>query len=245
MSKLKPRDVHYDLGANEFGNNAVRFIQALVAEFVGTFILLFFGVGSCTQSQEIVPVSLVFGFSLTIAVVVAGQISGGHVNPAVTIGLLVIGRITFIRAICYVIVQFCGAIFATFILSLLVSGEISQGHTILRREISAFQGMCLELAGTTVLLLVILGSVDNKKVLQPIAPFMIGLALATNCLAIGKYTGSSLNPARTMGTAILSNDFSDHWIYWVGPILGGILGAVIYVVFIEEKNGSSAVGEAV
>ncbi|VAI89103.1 unnamed protein product [Triticum turgidum subsp. durum] len=164
--------------------------KAYIAEFISTLIFVFAGVGSAIAYTKVsggapldpsglIAVAICHGFGLFVAVAIGANISGGHVNPAVTFGLALGGQITILTGIFYWVAQLLGAIVGAFLV-----------HTI--------------------------------------APIAIGFIVGANILVAGPFSGGSMNPARSFGPAVASGDFTNIWIYWAGPLIGGGLAGVVY-----------------
>jgi len=227
----------YTLGANELSSKTHNLWKSVLAEFIGIFILNFFSCAACTQSHgDYVLISLAFGLSVFMAAMTIGHISGCHINPAVTVGLLAAGKVSVIRAIFYIIAQCAGAAAGVASLQALVRdvpgpGPIGLGNTQLNENVGEFQGLGFEFFLGFVLVLVVFGVTDeNKPDSRFIAPLAIGLTVTLGHLAVVSYTGSSMNPARSFGTALVTGVWKDHWVYWAGPILGGIAAALLYIL---------------
>ncbi|XP_023708717.1 aquaporin AQPAn.G [Cryptotermes secundus] len=209
--------------------------KALLAEFLGNLLLNFYGCASCVGAEDNgkspVLVSLTFGLVIMAIVQSVGHVSGAHVNPAVTCGMLVTGNISILKALLYVAVQCLGAVAGTGVLKALTPLESQKklGITLLSDGVTPIQGFGIEYFLGFVLVLVVFGVCDvNRSEVKGLAPVAIGLTIAMGHLAVLDYTGSSMNPARTLGSAIITGIWENHWVYWLGPILGGISAALIY-----------------
>lgn len=224
-------------------------IKAYIAEFISTLLFVFAGVGSCiaysklTTDAALSPAGLVgvavcHGFALFVAVSVGANISGGHVNPAVTFGLALGGQITILTGIFYWIAQLAGSTVACFLLKAATGGLTTPIHS-LASGLGAFEGIVMEIVITFALVYTVYATaVDPKKgSVGTIAPLAIGLIVGANILAAGPFSGGSMNPARSFGPAMASLDFQDHWVYWVGPLIGGGLAGLIYGnVFLQNDH---------
>ncbi|XP_066937389.1 aquaporin AQPAe.a-like [Macrobrachium rosenbergii] len=234
MGKIKDmRDYIGTSELKEYGSLG----KALLAEFLGTMILVFVGCGSCiggwTDGYAPSKVQIAFAFGVTVATVAQaiGHISGCHINPAVTCGLLVARYVSVLRSLLYIIAQCLGALVGAAILKGVTAEKIqgNLGMTTVNPQISAGQALGVELIITFVLVLTVFGVCDERRNdVKGSAPLAIGLSITTCHLMAIPITGSSMNPARTFGPAVISGVWADHWVYWAGPILGGILAAVIY-----------------
>ncbi|XP_032677822.1 aquaporin AQPAn.G-like isoform X3 [Odontomachus brunneus] len=219
------------LGANELTDKKAGLPRALLAEFLGTLLLNFFGCGAVVTGN-VIAISLAFGLAVMGAIQGIGHVSGGHINPAVTFGLLIVGKVPIIRGILYVLAQCAGAITGSAILRALSSDEMEMvlGVVSLSPGISPVQGFGVEFFLALILVLVVCGACDAAKPdSKGIAPLIIGLAVTVGHIVGVPRTGAGMNPARSLGSAVVMNDYKDHWLYWIGPILGGITGALIYV----------------
>ncbi|CED83912.1 mip family channel protein [Phaffia rhodozyma] len=214
---------------------------AAIGEFVGTTMFLFMafggtnvaGVGTDTNGlnvNQILFISLAFGFSLLVNVWVFFRVSGGLFNPAVSLGLALVGAITPARAVILVISQMIGGICGSALIYGLLPGRLNV-RTTLSEGISISQGLFLEMFLTAMLMLTILLLAAEKNKATFLAPVAIGLALFI-CEMVGVYyTGGSLNPARSFGPNVVLGEFeSSHWIYWLGPAMGSVLAVGFYLL---------------
>ncbi|XP_058985882.1 aquaporin AQPAn.G isoform X2 [Musca domestica] len=227
----------YKLGINELKSKEFRLWQSLIGEFIGNLILNFFACGACTQTEDGTFKALAFGLGVFMAITIVGHLSGGHVNPAVTIGMLIAGRISALRAVFYIIFQCLGAIAGTAAVKTLIDESYYNGlgHTNLAKNITELQGLGIEFFLGLVLVLTVFGACDaNKPDSRYTAPLAIGMSVTLGHLGTIAYTGSSMNPARTVGTAFAVDNWESHWVYWVGPILGGIAAALVYTQVLEK-----------
>lgn len=209
--------------------------RTLIAEFVGTFALIFIGAGALAINQaNLVGVALAHGLVIVAFSYAYGHISGTHINPAVTLGLLVAGEIKFAQAIGYWIVQFAGGIAGALVLKgvLPVNGDL--GVTILSDGVSSTQGLIVEIVLTFFLVNTIFNTAVSGKA-GNLAGLAIGLTLVFCILMGGPLTRASLNPARTLGPAIAIGNYADIWLYFVGPFVGAILAALLYISVFKER----------
>ncbi|XP_077284041.1 aquaporin prip [Arctopsyche grandis] len=227
------------LGINELMSKDGKMWRAVLAEFTGNLLLNFFGCGAViniaadngSSPPNLVLIGLTFGLTVFMIISTIGHVSGGHVNPAVTAGVLAAGKISIARAVLYVIAQCMGAVAGSAILKALtpeaVAGKL--GLTSVGKEVSSIQGFGIEFFLGFVLVLVVFGVCDEHKPDSKfMAPLAIGMTVTLGHLMAIDYTGSSMNPARSFGSAVIAGDFENHWIYWVGPILGGIAASLVY-----------------
>ena len=209
-------------------------VRLYAAEAIGTFFLVLIGVGSvsaskmATGSVDLLAVALAFGLVVAAIVAATGHISGAHINPAVTVSLLVVGKIGAVDAVAYIVSQLVGAVLAGFACeALLDPAAAAAGATQLAPSVSAMQGLGLEAVLTFILVFVIFGTAVDMRA-QKSPGLFIGLAVAVDILVGGPYTGASMNPARSFGPALAGGVWAQHWVYWVGPLLGAIAAAIAY-----------------
>ncbi|MED6174707.1 Tap42 interacting protein [Stylosanthes scabra] len=219
-------------------------IQALVVEFIATFLFVFAGVGSAMAADKLSGDALVGLFvvavahALVVAVMIsAGHISGGHLNPAVTLALLVGGHITVVRSVLYWIDQLVASAAASYLLYYLSGGLATPVHT-LASGVGYAQGVIWEIVLTFSLLFAVYATmVDPKKgALAGHGPTLVGFVVGANILAGGAFSAASMNPARSFGPALVAGNWTDHWVYWVGPLIGGGLAGFIYEHFFIDRT---------
>jgi MIP family channel proteins len=215
--------------------------QKLVAEFIGAFALVFFGEGAVCADQflhgsgglGLLGIALAHGLAIAIMVSALGHISGGHFNPAITIGFWVTKRLSTLDTLLYWAAQLAGAIAAAFILKAIVPEDtwraVALGTPALARDFSRLSGMVLEAVTTFFLVLMVFATaVDEKGTFHSIAGFAIGLSIALGIMVAGPFTGGALNPARAFGPALASSHWANWGVYWVGPLAGGFIAALLY-----------------
>lgn len=215
--------------------------QKLIAEFIGTFALIFFGAGSICAYQylhaaegvNLLGVALAHGLAIGIMVSALGHISGGHFNPAVTIGFWVTKRIGTIEAFLFWVAQLAGASAAAFLLKSVVPEEtwraVALGVPELARDFPVWAGITLEGVTTFFLVLTVFSTaVDEKGTFRSIAGFGIGLSITLGILVAGPLTGAALNPARAFGPALAATHWAHQGVYWVGPLAGGFVAGLLY-----------------
>lgn len=212
-----------------------------LAEFISTLIFVFAGEGSVvayanlTDGADLTPAGLVgvalcHGLALFVAVAIAANISGGHVNPAVTFGLLFGGHISLLKGILYWIAQLLGAVIACLLIRLVSNGMTTSPHALSTGELG-YEALILEIVITFGLVYTVYATAADPRAkggVGILAPLAIGLIVAANILFAGAFDGGSMNPARSFGPALVSWDWSNHWVYWVGPLIGGALAGIVY-----------------
>lgn len=237
------------LGLNEL-KGWPNLIRSMVAECIGTAGIVFFGCGSAINmatNTDLVQISLAFGMAVFVGVQLAGPVSGGHLNPAVTFGCFLSRRMGLITSLLYITIQCVGATGAAGILFLLTPPLQTQrsglGANALWTKcvdsdcenITSAQGFGIELITTFVLVLVVL-AVSDAMVEQPQSPpLAVGLTVAVCHLVAIPYTGCGLNPARSFGPAIVTGLLENHWVYWAGPMCGSALAALLYAIVFAPK----------
>lgn len=218
-------------------------LKAALAEFISTLIFVFAGEGSgmafnkltndgSTTPAGLVAASLAHAFALFVAVSVGANISGGHVNPAVTFGAFVGGNITLLRGILYWIAQLLGSIVACLLLKF-STGGLSTSAFSLSSGVGVWNAFVFEIVMTFGLVYTVYATaIDPKKgSLGTIAPIAIGFIVGANILAGGAFDGASMNPAVSFGPAVVSWSWDNHWVYWAGPLIGGGLAGLVYEFF--------------
>jgi aquaporin Z len=209
------------------------YLRRGVAEFVGTFALIFVAAGGAAYARS--PIDLAFANGLVIAVFVSafGFISGGFFNPAVTLGFLVTRRIAWMLALWYFVMQFGGAILAALLLKwVLPGGAISAsnlGVPALGSGVGSGEAVVVEAILTFFLVWVIFATaVDPRGSFKQIAGLAIGFTIAFDVLMAYGITGGAMNPARAFGPQLAGNHWAHGWIWYVGPFAGGVIAASLY-----------------
>jgi len=209
--------------------------KKFLAELIGTFALIFFGAGAilqqnATQSVGATGIAVAHGMAILVGVYAFGHISGGHFNPAVTFGMLVTRRMRIGGAISYWVAQLAGATLGAYVLCRAYNGptEAYLGTPAVSAGVTPLMAMSLEGLMAFLLVIVVFGTAVDPRAPKGFAGLAIGLTLVGNILAGGSLTGASFNPARAFGPALIAGHWQDQWLYWVGPMLGGAIAALIY-----------------
>jgi len=222
--------------------------QKLVAEFIGRCALIFFGAGAICTDQYLhstggvglLGIALAHGLAMAIMVSAMGHISGGHFNPAITIGFWVTKRLSTIDTILYWSAQLGGATAAAFLLKAVIPEDtwraVALGVPELARDFPRWAGIALEAVTTFFLVLTVFATaVDEKGTLRSISGFAIGLSITLGILVAGPLTGAALNPARAFGPTLAATHWANHGVYWVGPLAGGFVAGLLYDTLYLKK----------
>nr|WP_290224786.1 MIP/aquaporin family protein [Trichocoleus desertorum] len=207
--------------------------QEAIAEAVGTFILVFAGTGAVMVNQlsdgavTHLGVSFVFGAVVAALIYTLGHVSGAHFNPAVTLAFWASGFFPRKHVLAYILSQSFGAVVASVVL-LASLGPVANLGATLPLNGNWLQSLVLETILTFILMFVILGSGLDRRAPIGFAGVAIGLTVGLEAAFMGPITGASMNPARSLGPALVSGLWQHHWLYWVAPILGAQLAVLIY-----------------
>jgi len=205
-------------------------LRRCIAEFVGTFTLIFIGGGAgIVSGQDIVAVALANGLAIGIMVSNLGHISGGHFNPAITLAFLSTKRIEVRLAALYWASQLLGAIVAALILRAIFAHDLFLGSVPHAPAISDGKGLLIEIVLTFFLVWAVFATaVDPRGAFKSIAGLAIGLTITMDVFMGGPLTGAAMNPARAFGPELVGNFWGEGWIYWLGPAIGGLLAGLGY-----------------
>jgi len=232
-------------------------LKAGLAEFVGTFALIFVGVlaisgasiaGAPVGITNLTSIALAHGLTIAVMVAAFGAVSGGHFNPAVTFGFVTTGRMNLATGIVYWIAQLLGASVAGFLLAGLFGATagidpVAAGTPDLGGGVGITAGIIIEAITTFFLVAVIFGTAVDERAPKSVYPFAIGLTVALDIMAVGPLTGAAMNPARAFGPALASGHWNNHIVYWIGPLVGGMLGAMVQHFVLMRRAPSPAVAE--
>nr|XP_061795886.1 aquaporin-4-like [Nerophis lumbriciformis] len=244
------------MGTDKIGSK--EFWRAVSSEFMATLLFVFISLGSTTDWHSAITgtttatpdhrvvISLCFGLTIATMVQCFGHISGGHINPAVTAAMLVTKKVSVVKGLLYIVAQMVGAIAGSGFMYLVtptgrrgalgvckVQGDLTVGH-----------GLLVELLLTLQLVFTIFATCDSKRTdLSGSASLAIGLSVTIGHLFGIPYTGASMNPARSFGPAVVTGNFDQHWVYWVGPVLGAVVAGLLYEFLFcpDGKPGSGQV----
>lgn len=231
-------------------------VKLSLAEAFGAFVLLLMGAGSILTAtatnpggDNLIVIAFAHGFAIFIGVSAVGHVSGAHFNPAVTFGFLIAGKIRPLTALAYWGSQLLGGIVGVLILSAVFSGagdltdlanaaeSTNLGATALHGDVSPAIGILIEAALTFILVFVIFQVAIDENGPSAIAPIAIGMTITLAALMGGPLTGASLNPARSFAPALISGYWTNHYIYWIGPLIGAGIGALAASYLMQGMRG--------
>ena len=216
------------------------------AEFVGTFALVFIGVGSIIFSgNSLVGIALAHGLVIGVMASAVGHISGGHFNPAVTFGFLVTRRMEPVLAGVYWITQLLAGILGALALRVVFPDQanLDAGVPVVNNSVGAGSGVLAEAIFTFFLVWVVFATAaDPRGAFKSIAGLAIGFTITLDILAGGPLTGAAMNPARAFGPELVQGIWDDFWVYWIGPLAGGGLAALLYELLYLRPLAPPVVG---
>jgi MIP family channel proteins len=231
--------------------DASHLVGAAIAELVGTFILVFGGTAVAVAAILSRPtaggaygslaIALAFGLALAIVVASIGHVSGAHVNPAVTLGMAATGKFPWNYTPIYIAAQLVGAVLAALATWLTFGGagarsEASLAATYPAQGVGDLQAFIVEILITFIVVFVVMAVATDERAPAAIAPIAVGFALAVGVFIAGPVTGGSVNPARSLGPMLVAGDLTSVWLYVLGPIIGGVLGALLYDRFMAQTE---------
>lgn len=219
-------------------------MSKLVAEFIGTFTLIFIGVGSIAANHAtngalgLTGIALAHGLAIAVMVSATAATSGGHLNPAVTVGALAVGKIRPGSAVSYIVAQCLGAVFAAFMVKMAMPAAwldaVGMGTPALGEGVTVVQAFVMEVVTTFFLAFVVFGTAIDDRA-HKVGGLFIGLTVTLDILAGGPVSGAAMNPARHFGPALMGGGTANMWLYWVAPIVGASLGALVYKHTLSPK----------
>jgi aquaporin TIP len=223
------------------------YLQRGVAEFIGTFALVFVAAGGAAFARSPTDLALANGLVIAVMVSAVGFISGGHFNPAVTLGFLVTRRISLVLAGVYWVVQFGGAILAALLLKWVLPAGAEDaanlGVPALGSGLSSGAAVVIEAVLTFFLVWVIFATaVDERGTFKQIAGLAIGFTIAFDVLMAYGLTGGAMNPARAFGPQLAGNHWSHFWVWYVGPLAGAVIAASLYELLYLRPTRPAVVG---
>lgn len=209
--------------------------RCMVAEFVATTLFVFVGCGSVVDVHtdtvtDTVNISFAFGLAISVLVSCVNDISGGHINPAVTYSLMITGNISPKFGLGYITAQMLGGILGAGLLRGAVGVTFKEGLgvTHLAKGINPVHGIVIEAVLTFILVFTVYNVAIRKAAAAHIAPLILGFAVLIAHLASVSITGTGINPARSFGPALIQNQWKDHYVYWIGPIIGATMAPMVY-----------------
>uniref|UniRef100_A0A8C4T4C4 Uncharacterized protein n=1 Tax=Erpetoichthys calabaricus TaxID=27687 RepID=A0A8C4T4C4_ERPCA len=241
------------------------FLRSLLSEYVGTTVFVFASLASTllwplppdlsggapmdphhpllpvpAGSPDPIHVSLTFGISVALMSACLGTAGAVHLNPAVTLSLLAGVRMSLASALLYMIAQVLGAITASGFIRSVTPPEVrgDLGLNVVTPGVSEFQAVCVEMMVTFQLVLCVFATSDQKAGLSKMAPVIVGSSVTLGHLVAIGFTGCSMNPARSLGPAIITANFESHWVFWVGPFTGALLATVTYDLLLVPRWNS-------
>ena len=198
-----------------------------LAEFIGTFALVFAGIAAAASGASSLAVALAFGLTVSVMIAAVGALSFAHFNPAVTVGFWMMRRIGFRELLLYWSAELSGAVVGVLSLQTFYGSvrldAVGYGATLLAPDVTVWQGVAIETVLTFFLMFVIASCVIQK---QSQAGLYIGLTVVLCAVAGGALTGASMNPARSFAPALFSGRWTHHWLYWLAPGMGAVVASV-------------------
>jgi MIP family channel proteins len=229
-----------------------RIAPKLLAEFIGTFAFVFIGAGAAAVVGDgvglpgIVAIAFAHGFTIMVFAFAYGSVSGAHINPAVTVGVLAAGAMRPVEAAGYIVSQLIGGIAGALFLSTVLGGtatglgtpalahDLALGATTL--TITPAQGFMIEAILAFFLVTVVLSTAVAGRA-GNLAPLAIGMTLTLNIIMGGALTGAAFNPARALGPMVVTGNFADVWLYMAAPIVGAVVAAMLHIGLVRLIRG--------
>ena len=214
--------------------------RSTLAEFIATLLFVFLGAGSVVVTgglpngtldpARLVAIALAHGLAIALLVYATANISGGHINPAVTFAAWLTKKISAARGLMFMLAQLSGAVVGALLLLAAIpdAADTNLGAHALGPDVSVSMGLVMEVVVTFVLVFVIFATAVDPGGIGNQAPLAIGLTVLVDHLVAVPITGASMNPARSFGPALVAGEWSNHWIYWAGPLLGGAVASLVY-----------------
>ncbi|XP_067859851.1 aquaporin-8a.1 [Heptranchias perlo] len=221
-----------------------RYVQPCVAELLGSALFIFIGCLSVVENVEgtgrLQP-ALAHGLALGLIIAILGNISGGHFNPAVSLGAYLIGGLNIILLIPYWTAQLCGGMIGAALTKVVTQdgnffNATGAAFTTIQKDEHVVRAIICEIITTTFLVLTVCMGAINQKSTTPLAPFCIGFTVTINILASGGLSGACMNPARAFGPAVVANYWEYHWVYWVGPMIGAVIAGILIRILLGDRK---------
>ncbi|MBP9718803.1 aquaporin [Candidatus Gracilibacteria bacterium] len=218
--------------------------QRYLAEMLGTFVLVFVAAGSVLTnylgggSLGTVGVALATGFTLAAMVYATWYISGAHLNPAVTVAMWATGQTKLVPAVMYIVSQLVGAVVAALFIKVIyttVSPQFFLGDAMLGNGVTPGMGILIEALLTFFLVWTFFATIMDKRAAPGFGALALGLVLAVGIMIGGNFTMGALNPARSFGPALLSSHWENHYVFWVGPVLGALVAGFSHHYLLRKR----------
>jgi MIP family channel proteins len=220
-------------------------VRNAVTEALGVFALCFIGILAINSPNDLTGVALAHGLAIGVMVAALGHVSGGHFNPAITLGLFLGRKIDLPMAGVYWAAQLLGGVIAALVVALTVSREaVAIGTPVLAPDVNPLVGIILEMIATFFLVLVVYGTVIDQRAPASVYPFAIGLTITIGILAIGSYTGGALNPARGFGPALVGGEWGGTLAWLIGPLLGGVAAWALHTYVLMPREEPESIAES-
>ncbi|KAI7744477.1 hypothetical protein M8C21_004994, partial [Ambrosia artemisiifolia] len=222
----------------------------IIAELLGTYILIFTGCGAAMADRDrsltIIGIAMVWGLCLMALIYTLGHISGAHFNPAVSIAFAAVGKLPLIHVPMYVVSQLLGSTLACLTLKVLFDHQPDMLPTLTRfsNPVTDFEAFLWEFIITFILMFTINGAATDDRSSKELAGVAIGVTLMFNVIIAGPITGASMNPARSIGPAIVANEYENIWIFILSPILGALTATIVYSLLRQRKQQQDIEGES-
>ncbi len=229
--------------------SAIENYKKYLAELLGTFALIFIGSGSVCANYYLVQsgspgfgllgIAIAFGFVVVAVAYSLGYISGAHINPAVTVSMIATRRIKAGVGGMYIVSQIAGATLAGYLLKMLFPEALASvflGTCVLGSSVNVTQAIVMEAVITFLLVFVVYATVIDKRSTPALAGLAIGFVVLFGVMVGGAISGGSMNPARVFGPAMASGHFANHYVWWIGPIVGGLVAGFTYDILFSEKK---------
>lgn len=220
--------------------------QKYIAEAFGTFVLVFVAAGALMANWQTggslgtVGVAMAAGATFAAMIYATSHISGGHLNPAITIALWATGHIKTLVGLGYILAQLIGSVVAALFLKIIFTGISPQyylGDTALAAGVTPGVAILVEALLTFILVWTVFGTLVDKKAVPGFGGLLVGAMLAIGIMVAGGITMGALNPARSFGPALVSSHWATHYVYWVGPVIGGLVAGFIYHFGFIKRHG--------